>query len=474
MNQGVKQGGNLSTHLYKTYIDPLLNVLKSKRLGFYLGTVYLGDPTVADDVVHLSKFKDELQLMLNESQGYSSQNRYQIHPVKTQVVSLPYMINEDLKWTLGENVIKLADKTVHLGLIRSGRKESELNIKDRISLARRTSYSLINTGLHGTNGLNPKTSYVIYSAYVLPRLLYGLEVISLNKTQIKELERYHLNTLRQIQSLPKRTASSSVYMLLGALPIEAELHKRQLSLLYAVLTSENQCLQEVVQRQLARCFDNVHSFFYIASQVLEKYQLPTMSKLLTTSISKLKWKHIYKKAIETFWTKVYVSDIKSKKTLKYLYTSTLKIGTTHLVWNSIDSEAEVRKGAIKARVLTGVYILQSNIHLFSGGTVDATCQLCCLEEKDIYHLVTRCPAFYDIRVATVERLRQIVLEQIGGNVWSTYFKDWEMILRVLICPDCVRPMVPGLSVSLNHIEKVSRTFFYKVHLKRLNLLKQRE
>ena len=91
-----------------------------------------------------------------------------------------------------------------------------------------------------------------------------------------------------------------------------------------------------------------------------------MSKLLTTSISKLKWKHIYKKAIETFWTKGYVSDIKSKKTLKYLYTSTLKIGSTHLVWNSIDSEADVRKGAIKARVLTGVYILQSNRHSFSG------------------------------------------------------------------------------------------------------------
>ena len=84
-------------------------------------------------------------------------------------------------------------------------------------------------------------------------------------------------------------------MLLGALPIEAELHKRQLSLLYAVLTSENQCLQEVVQRQLACCFDNVHSFFYIVSQVLEKYQLPTTSKLLTTSISKLKIKIKIKK-----------------------------------------------------------------------------------------------------------------------------------------------------------------------------------
>jgi hypothetical protein len=32
--------------------------------------------------------------------------------------------------------------------------------------------------------------------------------------------------------LEKRAAIPSVYLLLGALPIEAELHKRQLSLLY--------------------------------------------------------------------------------------------------------------------------------------------------------------------------------------------------------------------------------------------------
>ena len=347
--------------------------------------------------------------MLSEAEGFSGRNRFQIHPVKTQVVSLPniHTNNEDLKWTLGENVLSLKENTVHLGLIRSGKKESELNIKERISLARRTSYSLINTGLHGTNGLNPQTSYVIYKAYVIPRLLYGLEIISLNKSQHSELERYHLDTLRQIQSLPKRTASASVYMLLGALPTEAELQKRQLSLLHSVLTSENQCLQDVVQRQLACSFDNVHSFFYITSQVLEKYQLPSISQILISNLSELKWKHLYKTAIESFWTKFYVRDIKSKKTLRYLNSSTLKIGSTHLVWNSIDSEAEVRKGVIKARVLTGVYILQSTRHSFSGGTIDATCQLCCLEDEDIYHLVTRCPAFHDIRVATVERLKQI-------------------------------------------------------------------
>ena len=43
-----------------------------------------------------------------------------------------------------------------------------------------------------------------------------------NKRHIKELERNHLNALRQIQSLPKRTASLSVCMLIGVLSIEAK------------------------------------------------------------------------------------------------------------------------------------------------------------------------------------------------------------------------------------------------------------
>ena len=144
-----------------------------------------------------------------------------------------------------------------------------MNIKYRISLARRTSYSFINNGLHGINRLNPKTSYVIYRTYAMPRLSYGLEITSFNKTQIKELEIYHLNTLRQIQSLPKRTATASVFMLLGALTIEAELHKRLLGLLYAVLTSDNQCLQDACSPKTVSVQFRQYSQFF--STLCSKY-----------------------------------------------------------------------------------------------------------------------------------------------------------------------------------------------------------
>jgi hypothetical protein len=58
-----------------------------------------------------------------------------------------------------------------------------------------------------------------------------------------------IDTLRQFQSLLKQAAIPSVYLLLGALPIEAELHKRQLSFLYILLSAENVKLKRIIERQ---------------------------------------------------------------------------------------------------------------------------------------------------------------------------------------------------------------------------------
>ena len=98
----------------------------------------------------------------------------------------------------------------------------------------------MNVGVHGTNGLNPKTSYMIYRVYVLPRLLYSLEVLPL----IKLLRDFHVNFLRQIQAIPSRTAISAVYLLVGALPIEAEIHKRVLSLFHSIFSSNKENLKK--------------------------------------------------------------------------------------------------------------------------------------------------------------------------------------------------------------------------------------
>jgi len=53
----------------------------------------------------------------------------------------------------------------------------------------------MSSGLHGTNGIDPTTSYNIYKLYVLPRLLYGLEILALKTRDIEKLDRFHKDTL---------------------------------------------------------------------------------------------------------------------------------------------------------------------------------------------------------------------------------------------------------------------------------------
>ena len=89
-------------------------------------------------------------------------------------------------------------------------------------------------------------------------------------------------------------------MLLGALPIEAEIHTKHLSLLYAFIDSDNKCLRGVVHRQLACSFNNEYSFFYTAATVLEQYSLPSLSNLMASDIWKEQWEIPCKKAVASF------------------------------------------------------------------------------------------------------------------------------------------------------------------------------
>ena len=172
--QGVRQGGILSTGLYKMYINDLLLLLEDSKIGTSIGTVYTGCPTVADDLTLSSNGEYDAQSMLDIAYKYSSRERYIIHPEKSVLLRrlIPKHYQETFSdWKLGDVEISVAKKATHLGLTRSDTEEVQTNIEERISCARRTFYSLTSSGLHGTNGLSPLVCFHIYSLYVVPRLL---------------------------------------------------------------------------------------------------------------------------------------------------------------------------------------------------------------------------------------------------------------------------------------------------------------
>ena len=89
--------------------------------------------------------------------------------------------------------------------------------------------------------------------------------------------------------------------------------------------------------------------------------------------------------------------------------------------------------------------------MFSNRTLDPNCRLCQLEVEDTRQVVTRCPAFHSIRTLTINQLMNFVIGNSNIDVWNSHFKEWESFLRIIICADNIRHMVPELSTVINSV-----------------------
>ena len=162
--------------------NPCLLELKEHKIGLSTGTIYCGCPTCADDLLLLSECENEQQIMANVVKRHSRQDRITVHPDKSNAVLLnkpKSYSKKTFSLELSERAIPLSSSTTHLDLLRSKTNENVINIEECLKLARHTLYALINTQLHGSNGLNLRVSYKIYQLYVIPRLLFGLEALGL-------------------------------------------------------------------------------------------------------------------------------------------------------------------------------------------------------------------------------------------------------------------------------------------------------
>ena len=110
------------------------------------------------------------------------------------------------------------------------------------------------------NDLDPETSVQLYQVYVVPTLVYGLELILPEQRLVDSLERTNKKFLKHILSLPNTTADSAVYILTGTIPVEGVIHKRALSLFGNVCRQEKnsteqrlaQCISERMQNRRLR------------------------------------------------------------------------------------------------------------------------------------------------------------------------------------------------------------------------------
>ena len=287
-------------------------------------------------------------------------------PHKNEVSSCT---GQDPNLMLDENKLPYMNAVTHLGLPRSLRNGSQ-TVQTRIDCARCSAYSLIPAGLHGENGLPPTASKKFITTYILPRLLYGLEAVTLLKKDLQALDLFYKDLLRNIQSLREGVTTAAIYLLIGLTPAEGELHIQILTLYGAKSRlPTNSPIKRLAEQQLT--FGQKGSWFIYMKDIALMYG---MTEIILASLyaswDRIKWKHFITSTISNYWF-------------------------------------DKLEASYRAKMLTGSYILQSKRARFNQDEVDPTCPQCSATTDDIPQILMECPALkpaHDKHLPTLSNL----------------------------------------------------------------------
>ena len=135
-------------------------------------------------------------------------------------------------------------------------------------------------GFHSVNGLKTSHNGHLWSTFVVPRVIYGLETLSLMKKDIENLEKFQRKSLRQIQGLPDKTPNCITLALLGVLPLETVIHKNTLNLFMGIARNSKFIEYDIAMRQLAVKTPDEKSWFNMVRTILGTYNLPSFFSYL--------------------------------------------------------------------------------------------------------------------------------------------------------------------------------------------------
>ncbi|WAR06081.1 POLR-like protein [Mya arenaria] len=473
--QGVRQGGVLSADLYKIYVNPLLNRLQDKEIGCKIGTTRCNATACADDITLNSTVKKETQILIDIAENFAKQERYHLQPKKTEHLHITPTTKsasnvENGTYTINENVIKTVDSTTHLGIKRTSTKaqSTECNTDNNIIKARKTLYKLFSDELHGYQRTDPQTRLHLFNLYVLPILTYGLEVILPGKCAMEKLEVFQKKSIKQLLSLPNNTADAAIYIISGVLPVEAQIHKKALTLLNNIcLQDDNSIEKTLAQRQTIVKDGKSNSWFIEIRRLLWFYDLDDIISVISNPFKRIVWKNKVKNVVNYKWKEQILTTAVHYKSLQHMNFQFYQPGHTHPILRiKTKSTRDITRIPVKLKLLVGTYILQSTKANFNQNSVNPTCQLCNESSETLEHFILEC-----INLQTVRKpiINDIIIEfnkcAKNDGQWQTL----NQIERVRYLIDCshllTRPTEDDIQ-RLADLEYQIRRLLYCLHTER--------
>ena len=113
-----------------------------------------------------------------------------------------------------------------------------------------------------------------------------LEVMPIKKKEMEQMKIMQRKLLGQLQGLSNQVAHTAVYVLIGAVTIYMIIERNMLSLLMNIIRNNTTVEYKIIMRQLAMRNEKDHAFINRIPEVIQKYNLEPVEKLMEQPKSK--------------------------------------------------------------------------------------------------------------------------------------------------------------------------------------------
>ena len=211
----VKQGGVLSGDLFNCFIDDLIIECCNSGFGASYFDIILSILGFCDDLCLFSCNDVELRKLLLICERFAKKWGIEFNASKCQFIVFGTRKYDNSIFLLNNSKINYTDKFKYLGLTFSPDLNMSEFFIEKFQIVKKSFFSLNSFGFK-CNGVNPFLQSFIYKSFCISRILYGFEIMTINKKTLKKLNIAQNDLVRYMTGLSRKShISETVFFLLS-------------------------------------------------------------------------------------------------------------------------------------------------------------------------------------------------------------------------------------------------------------------
>ena len=211
--RGVKQGGVLSGDQFNCLIDGLIDECCNSGLGAKYIDIVLSILGFCDDICLFSCCENDLRQLLMICEKYAQKWGIDFNISKCKFIVFGSNKYNEKIFLLNNKKKEYTDKFKYLGLILTPNLNMSQFFVEKFQKVKNSFYSLNAFGFK-SNGVSPFLQSFIYKSFCISRILYGFEIMNINKKTLTTLNIEQNDLIRYMTGLSRHSHISSTLKIL--------------------------------------------------------------------------------------------------------------------------------------------------------------------------------------------------------------------------------------------------------------------